>query len=154
MEISTSATCFRKLVGIGILMTSVAGIANAQEVCGLQAAKFGTALFRDGFEILVPKDAGVAEASTKGAGLGPPMSTVLPPALGVAPTITIVSPETGATLPHGRVQVVGTVTGPTGTGVIVNGVAAHVHNGVFATPSSRWRPGSSIWSRSRPRSTD
>lgn len=96
--------------------------AEAQEACGLQDANFDT-IFAYGFQ---PPSAG--------AGIGPPASTVQPPATGVTPSITITSPPDGAVLAAGKVQVTGTVSGPTGTGVSVAGVRAYTSNGVFATP--------------------
>jgi hypothetical protein len=132
MERSARFAC--SLLAAAILFSSATWPAYGQEVCGLRAAKFGTHLFRDGFEPFVPKSADAPTGAAKGGGLGPPISTVSPPALGVPPSITIVSPGPGAAIAHGRIQVVGTVNGPVGTGVIVNGVAAHVHDGVFATP--------------------
>lgn len=93
---------------------------QAQEACGLQAATFDI-IFKYGFE-------------TSAAGLGPPLGTVNPPALGVTPTITITSPTGGATLPGDGVQVVGTVSGPADTGVAVNGVPAQIVGGQFVTP--------------------
>lgn len=95
----------------------------AQEICGLQEAHFDT-IFFDGFN---PVPAG--------GGLGPALTTVSPPTLGQTPSITITLPTTGAALPGGRVQVMGTVSGPVNTGVTVNGVRAWVYEGIFLTPS-------------------
>ena len=94
---------------------------RAQEICGLQTASFDV-IFTDGFVPPTP-------------GLGPPVSTVQPPALGVTPAIAVTYPPSGATIPSNKVQVSGTFTGPTGTGVSVNGVRAYVYNGTFLTPS-------------------
>lgn len=95
---------------------------RAQEACGLQDANFDT-IFVDGFESPAP-----------GGGIGPPASTVPPPTLGIAPSVTITWPTTGAVLPKGKVQVVGTVTGPVNTGVAIGDNRAYVQNGVFVTP--------------------
>lgn len=94
------------------------GSASAQEACGLQTATFDI-IFKYGFE-------------TPAAGLGPPLSTVSPPTLGVTPTITMTTPAAGA-LPGNAVQVTGTFTGPADTGVAVNGVAAQIVGSQFST---------------------
>lgn len=102
----------------GLMRTS----AQAQEACGLQDANFDT-IFVDGFD-----------PPMSGGGVGPPASTIPPPTLGVTPGITITWPTAGSVLPSGKVQIVGTVTGPTNTGVAVAGTRAYVQNGVFVTP--------------------
>ncbi|HSX60818.1 MAG TPA: PKD domain-containing protein [Tahibacter sp.] len=93
--------------------------AGASEVCGLQNAVFD-GIFVDGFNV-------------PGSGLGPAYGVVNAPASGVTPAISITSP-TGGSLPKGRVQVVGTVSGPPNVGVVVNGQRAYVFNGTFLTP--------------------
>lgn len=122
------ARSFALMVGLTIALGC-----SAQETCGLQTAVFGSEIFKDGFEN-APQALTATHVAAKGGGLGPPLSTVPPPALGVTPTISVTYPAVGAAIPTGRVQVVGTVTGPTNTGVTVNGVLAYVHNGTFATP--------------------
>jgi hypothetical protein len=95
---------------------------QAQEVCGLQDVNFDT-IFVDGFD-----------SPVTGGGIGPPASTIPPPVLGITPTIAITWPTANSVLPRGKVQVVGTVTGSTNTGVAVAGSHAYVNNGVFVTP--------------------
>lgn len=104
---------------------AIAGFSKAcmaQEACGLQTANFDS-IFVDSFD-----------PAAIGGGLGPALSTVSAPVLGQTPTITITHPSPGASLPGGKVQVAGTVTGSTNTGVSVAGIRAYVHNGVFLTP--------------------
>lgn len=105
-----------------VLLASVSTMALADETCGLQDVDFDS-IFIDGFD-----------RPMTGGGLGPPAISLPPPALGITPTIAITWPAPGATLPGGRVQIVGTVTGSTNTGVSVAGTRAYVNNGVFVTP--------------------
>ncbi len=105
-------------VAVGLLHAT----AQAQEICGLQNANFDT-LFAHGFDL-----------PTTGGGLGPSQGTTNAPTLGVTPTIAITWPTAGTVLPGGKVQILGTVTGSTNTGVAVAGIRAYVHNGVFVTP--------------------
>jgi len=107
-----------------MLLTSclIAKSAQAQEACGLQDVNFDT-IFVDGFD-----------PATTGGGIGPPALITPAPTLGITPTIAITWPTAGTTLPAGKVQVVGTVTGSVNTGVAVAGTRAYVHNGVFVTP--------------------
>jgi len=93
--------------------------AGASEICGLQSAIYDS-IFMNGFN---PSSA---------SGLGPAYDTVNAPVGGVTPTVSITSP-TGGTLPKGRVQVVGTVSGAPNVGVVVNGQRAYVFNGTFMT---------------------
>jgi len=97
-------------------------VTHAQEICGLQDANFDT-IFAHGFD-----------PPTPGGGLGPPADTTLPPVLGVTPTIAITWPTANTVLPGGKLQIIGTVTGSTNTGVAVAGTRAYVRNGVFVTP--------------------
>jgi hypothetical protein len=102
--------------------------AQAQEVCGLQTATYDI-LFANGFDPLK-------------TGVGPSTETVLPPTLGTTPTITIASPASGPTLASSKVQVSGTFTGPTDTGVNVNGVRAYLYDGHFLTKPFTLQSGS------------
>ena len=133
----------------GILIST---FVNAQETCGLQLAKYDQpdAMFRNGFENVAASNsrAGNSSASnvesktqSKGSGLGPPLSTVMPPILGVTPTITISSPLAGAVLAR-TVQVQGTFTGPANTGITVFGVAATVIGNQFISEPQQLAPGS------------
>ncbi len=103
----------------GISLTSTV---SALEVCGLRDANIDT-IFFDGFS--PPISTG---------GLGPPAHTVQTPQTGIQPTVTVLWPPPGATVPSGALQVMGTVTGPVNTGVLVSGVRAYVDDGVFLTP--------------------
>lgn len=120
MRISRSAARALTIVALVMSGSSVMS-AYAQEVCGLQTASFDI-IFTNGFDV-------------PASGLGPPVSTVQPPALGVMPTIAVTYPASGATITSSKVQMAGTYTGPTDTGVSVNGVRAYVYNGNFLTPS-------------------
>jgi hypothetical protein len=114
----------RSVSGLYLVLASIAFLfprqhAFAQETCGLQYAKYE--------DPNGPKP-------VEGFGLGPALTTVMPPSLGVTPTVTITYPTAGSVLPLGKVQIAGTVTGSTNTGVAVNGIRAYVHNGTFLTP--------------------
>lgn len=111
----------------------------AQETCGLQNAKFSPDVFQDRFEAfgsgssqdITTEQGALFQPSTP---LGPPISTVPPPTLGVTPSVSITYPGLGAVLSAGKVQVAGTFSGPVGTGVAVNGIVAYVQGGEFAIP--------------------
>lgn len=107
---------------LGILLMLSPIVAAGDEICGLQDVNFDW-IHIDGFD-----------SPPVGRGLGPPASTVPAPALGVTPGITITWPTPGSVLPGGRVQVIGTVTGPVNTGVAVAGLRAYVQGGVFVLP--------------------
>jgi hypothetical protein len=93
--------------------------------------------------VTVPLAEGLAPKviRAKGVGLGPPITTVMPPTLGVTPTITITSPSPGATLAADFVQIEGTFTGPTNTGISVLGVPAQTYQNRFVSPPVRLAPG-------------
>lgn len=114
--------CARVTTLLLLAMSGFATEPSAQEVCGLQSAVFD-AIFVDDFD-----------SASAGGGLGPPLGTVTAPTLGVTPSVTITYPSPGASLPLGRVQVSGTLSGPLNTGVSVNGERAYAYNGVFLTP--------------------
>lgn len=113
---------------LSLLCYFVSTPAQAQEACGLQDANFDT-IFAYGFDPPVT-----------GGGLGPLASTVPPPVLGATPTVTITWPISGSVLPGGKVQIVGTVTGPVNTGVTIGGIRAYVRGGVFVTPELTFEP--------------
>jgi hypothetical protein len=54
------------------------------------------------------------------------LTTVMPPVLGVTPTVTITSPIASASISSNAVQVEGTFTGPSNTGITVAGVPATI----------------------------
>lgn len=110
---------------VAFLVASTCGVsvpAHAQETCGLQDANFDT-IFVGGFD-----------SPIIGGGIGPAARTVPPPVLGITPTISITWPTAGSVLPAGKVQIVGTVSSSTNTGVAVAGTRAYVQNGIFVTP--------------------
>src|SRR5882724_7171021 len=103
--------------GIGLL---VVPLAQAQEVCGLQAAVYDM-IFANGFQ--------------PGSGtLGNPLGTVLSPTIGVTPTATITYPTANALLSTNHTAVAGTFTGPNHVGIVVNGQTAYTFNNSFLVP--------------------
>lgn len=100
-------------------------------MCGLQQAKYvqPDPIFRNGFENppLLPS----------GAGLGPPLATVMPPTLGQDPTLTVLSPLANASVDTEYLQLEGTFTGPAGTGVSINGEPAYIHQNKFVSAPLR-----------------
>lgn len=124
----------------GLLLCSQA---HTQETCGLQLAKFEQPdpLFRNGFEnftTAMPPTSEISAVSTKsaaakGASLGPELGTVPIPVLGVAPSITITFPASGASLPQAGVQIEGTFTGTANTGISVLGIPAFTVGNRFIT---------------------
>lgn len=128
------------LLFIGLALSSKAIF--AQEVCGLQQAKFDQPelIFRNGFEGAA-QTASVAAGSSatpaavsqsKGTGLGPAITTVSAPVLGVTPTITISAPLANASIAR-TLQVQGTFTGPANTGITVMGVPATIIGNQFVS---------------------
>ncbi len=124
---------------------------HAHEICGLQLAKYDLPappepIFRNGFENILALQAEFTESKisvsepAKGAGLGPALTTVMPPALGVTPTITVISPTVGASIAR-TLQVQGTWTGPVNTGITVFGVAATVIGNQFVSEPVQLAPG-------------
>ena len=93
---------------------------SSSEICGLKNA-ITDSIFLSGFNS--PSAAG---------GIGPAISTVRPPTLGIAPTVTIVEPAAGATV-GSSLQISGTYTGSTNTGIVVNGAPVYVHDGTFVS---------------------
>jgi hypothetical protein len=128
---------FRIASALAILV-SVMTAATAQEICGLASVQYNQ-MHSDGFE-------GAQQASTSASvsstpensstvtdaraplrapiDLGKPIGYAPKIAKGVAPTVTIVSPTNGATLPGRNFEIRGTFTGPVNTGVSINGSPA------------------------------
>jgi hypothetical protein len=133
--------CLRPTVTLIFCCALAVSVSSAQETCGLQLAKYDLPdpVFRNGFENVVAASS-AATTQAKGGGLGPPLTTVMPPPLGVTPTITITSPLTGATI-SGSIQVQGTFTGPVNTGITVLGVATTVIGNQFVSEPMRIAPG-------------
>jgi hypothetical protein len=135
------------LVGLTTILSFHAAI--AQETCGLQQAKYDKPdpIFRNGFEnVTVPLAASVSQAGqktplAKGTGLGPPITTVMPPALGVLPTLTIISPVMGATISTDFVQFEGTFSGPANTGISVNDLPVYTFGNRFVSAPIRLNVG-------------
>lgn len=103
--------------------------ARADETCGLKNVVYD-AIFIDGFQ------------GSQDNGLGPALGTVVVPTLGVTPTVAITYPTAGANFSVGQTSVVGTYTGPTLTGVSVNGTPAYALNGTFVVPLTGLSSGS------------
>jgi len=113
------------------ILLAAARLAQGNETCGLQNVTYAAptdVIFSGNFDTQIA------------AGLGPTLATVAVPSFGVAPTVTITAPATGSALVSGTVQVAGTVTGPPGTGVTVNGISAYVTAGKFVTPPFKVEP--------------
>jgi len=130
--------CRHGVFGMALCLTAI-NTASAQEVCGLANVQFNR-MHSDGFESVpgsLAADVATASASTDAdadpkAAARPLTTFDLGKALGyaprivkgVAPTINIVSPLDAASLPGRGFEVRGTFTGPTNTGITVNGVPA------------------------------
>lgn len=126
--------------------------ASAQEICGLSSVQFD-ALLGDGFESLatpnaaasavavVPPSKGKASALAR-ADLGRPLGHAARIQAGVAPSIVIVSPTVGASLPGRAFEARGTFTGPLNTGVTVNGVVARTFGNQWVSTGLRPPAGS------------
>jgi hypothetical protein len=124
-------------LGMVILFSAIT-TAIGQEICGLASVQYNQ-MHSDGFEGAQPTSASAsisnthemssAVADTKAAlrapfDLGKPIGYAPKIAKGVAPTITIVVPTNGATLPGRTFEIRGTFTGPINTGVSINGSPA------------------------------
>jgi Glucodextranase, domain B len=137
-----------QLTGLTIVFFQTASVAFAQETCGLLLAKFDQPdpVFRNGFENILALKAAPSESRVsvaeraKGTGLGPALTTVMPPALGITPTITVTDPNSGAAIAR-TVQVQGTWTGPVNTGITIFGVAATVIGNQFVSEPLQLAPG-------------
>ena len=134
-----------------VLTSSTFAELHAQEICGLQLAKYDLPappepIFRNGFENVLAFQAEVPVSTisalepARGTGLGPALTTVMPPALGITPTITVSSPTAGAAIAR-TVQVQGTWTGPVNTGITVFGVAATIIGNQFVSEPLQIAPG-------------
>jgi hypothetical protein len=126
---------------------------QAQEICGLQLAKFEQPdpIFRSGFENVAATVTDAVEPASpsqvkavraKGATLGPALSTVAIPILGVAPTITFTSPANNASLSMSGVQLEGTFTGTANTGISFRGVPVFTIGNRFVTSPLQFDSGS------------
>ena len=101
-----------------ISLILISAFADAQENCG-----FPVSLLRSGFE----------------AGEQQPL--VVLPIDGTPLSVNIVSPIEGATIPTGRLQVYGSLTGPGNIGVMVNGELALANASQFSTRPIVLEPG-------------
>ena len=106
--------------------------AEAQEVCGVDT------LFANGFEVAPASYPPLA--STPGAipSPGATQSIVGPGTF----SINITFPTSGATTGATTTEVAGTFSGPTDTGILVNGAVAYVDGGNFYVPSLQLSAGS------------
>lgn len=101
-----------------------AGSMSQAETCGIDS------IFANGFETA---PTGSAVDSTPGALQSPGIATSIvgPPTFSIA----ITYPAPGATVPGTRTSVTGTISGPTNTGVVINGVQAYVAGNQFFAPA-------------------
>lgn len=104
-------------------LPALVSTAVAQEICGLQNVVYDS-IFKNGFDVPLAAS----------GDLGPPLGTVPVPSFGIAPTLSVTDPLPSANVGFDSIAVVGTYTGPTATGVSVNGVPAVVQNGAFVVP--------------------
>lgn len=127
--------------------------ANSQEVCGLASVQYNR-LHSDGFESLqdvlakssrrtteaaIPKD---SRQSVSKEDLGKPLGYAPKIAKGVAPTVSIVIPGDGASVPGRTFEVRGTFTGPVNTGISVNGSPALTYGNQWVSVPLRPESGS------------
>lgn len=105
---------------VGVAFATLVPFVALAETCGLQQIA-DDVIFMNGYDP-APTDLGSAAA------------TVVPPTLGVTPTITITYPTGSTPLSSSTIDVQGTYTGPTHTGITVNGKVAYVQNGSFLVP--------------------
>lgn len=107
----------------GVAMVFASGVAQA-ETCGIDL------IFANGFEMPAP---GSAVDNAPGALQSPGIaqSIIGPPTFSVAVTY----PALGATVAGTSTPVAGTLSGPTNTGVVINGVQAYVLGNRFLAPS-------------------
>ena len=106
-----------------VALTFATAIVHA-ETCGIDS------IFANGFEI--PTSAGSVD-STPGALQSPGIaqSIVGPPTFSIA----ITYPTSGATVAGTSTAVAGTLSGPSNTGIVINGVQAYVLGNQFLAPS-------------------
>ncbi|MGE3105509.1 MAG: hypothetical protein AB7K14_09705 [Lysobacterales bacterium] len=134
---------------IGLLLATPS---SAQEICGLSSVQFD-ALLGDGFESLATPNAAASAVTAVPPGrgkagalgrvdLGRPLGHAARIQAGVAPTILILSPAAGASLPGRAFEVRGTFTGPLNTGITVNGVAARTFGNQWVSTGLRPPAGS------------
>lgn len=108
-----------RVLGAALLLVMFQKPLFAQELCGIDS------IFADGFETTTSNP---ATTSAPGAILSPGISiSITGPTLSVATTF----PAAGATVNGPTVEIVGTFTGPTDTGITVNGVVATTDGGKF-----------------------
>ncbi|MDZ4813002.1 MAG: hypothetical protein SGI99_10370 [Pseudomonadota bacterium] len=127
----------RLSLGAAILFSTMTA-ATAQEICGLASVQYNQ-MHSDGFEGAQQASASASVSSTPEKSsavtdaqaplralfdLGKPMGYAPKIAKGVAPTVTIISPTNGATLPGRTFEIRGAFTGPINTGVSINGSPA------------------------------
>lgn len=113
------------LCALGLLPAFAAG----QELCGIDS------IFYDGYEVATSNP---ASASAPGAISSPGIAISI-----TGPTLSasVSYPASGATADGPGVDVVGSYTGPTDTGITVNGVLASVDGGHFLAPAVPLQPG-------------
>lgn len=106
-------------------------VGHAQELCGIDD------IFYNGFE--VASTANPATTSSRGAILSPGIATSIT-AGGLGVTVTY--PSNGATVNGSTTEIAGTFTGPTDTGITVNGVVAYADGGKFLASAVPLQAGS------------
>lgn len=105
------------LVFLAVCVCPLSGI--AQELCGIDS------IFANGFET-TPSNP--ATTTTPGAILSPGIATSI---TGGSLALTVTYPANAATVNGATTEIAGTYTGPTDTGITVNGVVAFTDGGTF-----------------------
>ncbi|MGH8041755.1 MAG: hypothetical protein ACREPN_06910, partial [Rudaea sp.] len=108
--------------GLGLVLASAllaSGCVCAQELCGIDS------IFYNGFETTTSNP---ASTSSPGAILSPGVATSI---TGGSLAVTITYPANSATVNGPTTEIAGTFTGPTDTGITVNGVVAYTDGGNF-----------------------
>lgn len=118
------------LVLIAVCGCAIIGTSQAQELCGIDS------IFYNGFETSTGNP---ASTTAHGAILSPGVATSI---TGPSLAVTITYPVNGATVNGPTTEVAGSFTGPTDTGITVNGVVAYVDGGKFLASAVPLQAGS------------
>jgi len=115
-----------------LLVGLVSSIGYAQEVCGIDS------IFADGFEAAPATYPPLASLPGVIQSPGAAVSIIGPGTF----SVSIASPANGAVIASTATEVTGTYTGPTDTGIVVNGHVASVDGGNFYVANLNLQPGS------------
>jgi type IV secretory pathway VirB2 component (pilin) len=115
---------------ITICGCAIGGTSQAQELCGIDS------IFYNGFETTTSNP---ATTSSPGAIVSPGVATSIN---GPALSVTVTYPANSATVNGPTTEIAGTFTGPTDTGITVNGVVAYTDGGNFLASAVPLQAGS------------